>query len=183
MTILSRFESETLSRSELEHLLQEASQSISLTSMTNFEGKSPLHLSCCLLTCDTVKMLTEKYQLDVTAIDNEGNTPLHDACRCQQAPTVKYLLTLPRCDTNAQNHEGDTPLHEAVRSSNWAIARILLAHKETKIPIENQEGETPLTLISMMLVSPESKRLKKEMQSHHSMRSMAKVKQAPSKWP
>lgn len=171
VAILEKFEDGMCySHSELEGHLQEVKQSLDLTTITNFEGKTLLHLTCCLFTIDTVKLLAETYGLDVSAKDNDGNTPLHDACRCRKTRILKYLLTWPKCNPNAQNQEGNTPLHVAIMHSHWEIARVLLGSKVVRVPIENNEGETPLTLVDMQLASPEIKKMRKDLASHPSVK-------------
>ena len=170
--LLEKFEEGNHSHSELEGHLKEAKQSLDLTTITNFEGKTLLHLACCLFTVDTVELLAETYGFDVSAKDNDGNTPLHDACRCQKTQILKYLLTWPKCNPNTQNHEGNTPLHVAISLSYWAIGRALLGAKHVRVPIKNKAGETPLTLIDMQLGSSESKKMRKDLSSHPSMKRM-----------
>lgn len=164
------FEDGNLLHTELKKHLQKAKESLDLTTVTNFEGKTLLHLSCCLLTLKTVKLLVDGYGFDIMARDNEGNTPLHDAARCQKTEVLDYLLTCSKCNPNMQNQEGNTPLHVAMTHSHWEVGRTLLGCRGLRVPITNEEGDTPVTLIDMQLTSPETKKMRKDLISHPSMK-------------
>lgn len=143
-----------------------------IKTIINFEGKTLLHLSCCLLTNETVQHLVETYNFDNSVKDNDDNTPLHDACRCNKTQIVKYLMSLPSTDINSQNIEGNTPLHVAIKHSNWSIGRILLTSSKLIVPIKNSNGDTPLGLIDMQLTSNDSRKMKKDLANHSSMKQV-----------
>lgn len=164
------FEDGNFSHAELKKHLEKAKLSLDLTTVTNFEGKTLLHLSCCLLTLETVELLVESYGFDIMARDNEGNTPLHEAARCQRTKMVDYLLTCSGCDPNVQNHEGNTPLHVAMMHSHWDVGRTLLGFSGLMVPITNKEGDTPITLLDMQLPSAETKKMRKDLTTHPSMK-------------
>lgn len=176
-TILSKLEDGNLAHHDMEELLHDASKDCDLLSIANFEGKSLLHLACCLMTLDTARLLIEDYYFDPSVQDNDGNTPLHDASRCQKTQITKYLTSLPNCNLNVQNTEGDTPLHIAVMSSHWLIVRVLLASPRLVVLIENNAKETPLSLLEMQISTNETKKLKKEIFQHSSMKQhLPKIK-------
>lgn len=170
VAILAMFEDGNLSHSELKKHLQEAKQSLDLTTITNFEGKTLLHLSCCFYTLETVKLLVDTHGFNIMAVDNDGNTPLHDASRCQKTQILEYLLTSSKCNPNVQNHDDNTPLHLAMMHSHWEIGRVLLGRKGVRVPVMNEEGNTPVTLLDMQLASPEIKKMRKDLISHPSMK-------------
>ena len=168
--ILDAFEEGLLTHEEVVQHLDSTSGLINLHSITNFEGKNLLHLACCRMTLDTVRLLIENYGFDVSVKDNDGNTALHEAARCLNVDTVKYLISLSECDVNAQDSEGNTALHAAMESSHWAVGKVLLTSPKLRVPMENKAGETPVALLNMQLGSPERKKMKKELMNHTSMK-------------
>ena len=174
--ILGKFEDGTLTHDETVDLLQTAARTCDLPSITNFEGKTLLHLACCQMILETVKLLIETYHVDPCVVDNDGNTALHDACRCEKATVVKYLISLPNCDLNLQNLEGNTPLHVAITHSHFTIGRILLTSSKLNVIVENNDGDTAVTLLRMQIPSAETKKMKRALLNHVSARNMTKAK-------
>lgn len=157
---------------EIELALEEASRTSSLSTIANFEGKTLLHLACCLMPVEIAKLLVEAYSLSIAARDKDENTPLHEACRCNKTQIVKYLMSLSHCDLNAQNSDGNTPLHVAIMNGHWSIGRIMAANSRLVVPIDNAAGETPLTLLDLQIPSADTKRMKKMLAGHSSCRKL-----------
>lgn len=169
------------SEEEVADKLEETSAKFDPRTISNFEGKTLLHLACCMMPVNTVRLLVERYEFDVTARDNDGNMPLHEASRCDKAAIVRYLISRTGCDINAQNFDGNTALHNTMMCSHWSAGRVLLTSPKLKVMVQNDAGETPINLLEMQLLSPECKKMKKELLNHVSVSHQAVKGQVKSK--
>ena len=117
-------------------------------SLSNAEGKCPMHIACERTSLTAVELL-EPHGL--TVVSNDGNTVLHEACanNTHHAPEiVKYLLNYqPPLNYSLTNTNRDLALHIACRNPKLHhiienIFKQLLQHCDINLP--NKDGDTVL---------------------------------------
>ena len=117
-------------------------------SLSNAEGKCPMHIACERTSLTAVKLL-EPHGL--TVVSNDGNTVLHEACVNDTgfAPEiVQYLLNYqPPLNYSSTNANRDLALHIACRNPKLHhvmenIFKHLLQHCDINLP--NKDGNTVL---------------------------------------
>lgn len=147
LALLGAFEQGTHSYEELCELLKKKAQLCNIREIANFEGKTLLHLACCMMLVETVMELIKNYGCDPNVQDADGNTPLHEASRCRKVKIAKYLSKLPTCDPNIQNKLGDTPLHVAISKQHWGLSRELFRSGRIDMALKNNAGETAVDVL------------------------------------
>ena len=171
--ILKSFQDCSHAHEDIAKLLEKYGSFCNLKTITNFEGKTILHLACCSMYLNTVKLLVEKYGLDVSTKDDDGNTPLHDACRCRKVNTVKYLVAQPNCNPNARNRNGETPLFVAIEREHWGLSLDMISTAKGKVDvtITNNSGLKPLGILTMQPQDcPNYHKIVKELQRQEKLR-------------
>ena len=117
-------------------------------SLSNAEGRCPIHIACERTSLTAVKLL-EPHGL--TVVSSDGNTVLHEACAndTRHAPKiVKYLLNYqPPLNYSSTNANRDLALHIACRNPKLhhvieSIFKQLLQHCDVNLP--NKDGDTVL---------------------------------------
>ena len=100
--------------SRIQSIAQQLSKlQVDINTLTDREGRTPLHYAACFKDEHTALMLLTHFAaIDVNATDNDGVTPLHKAAQHDSAAVVALLLEI-NADPNAQDALGATPLHEA----------------------------------------------------------------------
>ncbi len=169
--LLAAFEQGTHSPEELIELLEESMNHCVISEVVNFEGKTLLHLACCIQPVEIVKTLVTEYSCDPNVQDNEGNTALHEASRCRKPIVTKFIVNLPYCNPNISNSAKETPLHLALRVHHWRLSKVLLKSGKIDKTIENSKGETAFQLMERHPQSHEVARMKKLLERGHSVMS------------
>lgn len=124
----------------------------SLKSIADVDKKTLLHLASrgdWMRWLNVVKRLVEKYNCDVSALDQDDNTPLHVASNFANEGMVKYLLTCKSCKPNAFNDEGYTALHIAVQKGHKIIVRALLSSGVVDPTLPSKHGHTLSELVEL----------------------------------
>ena len=87
------------------------------TTTYTFENNVPL---------DAMKLLVQKYNASVNAMDHEGRTALHWACKQNNVQIVKYLMSDPvrdMIDVNIFDCDGLTPALIATMERNIDVLK------------------------------------------------------------
>ena len=130
--------------SELENYTRNVNQRNSL-------GYTPLQIACFKGFRDTVEVLLQYPNINITNGIEKGNTPLHIACKNGHFDIIRFLCDHWATNINALNNNGDTPLHAACVSSN-ALAVLYLCgrgDKNIEINARDADGNTPLHIACM----------------------------------
>ena len=174
-TLLAAFEQGTHSPEEFIQLLEESRDHCVISEVVNFEGKTLLHLACCMQPLEIVKTLVIEYNCDPNVQDNEGNTALHEASRCRKPIVTKFIVNLPSCNPNIPNSAKETPLHLALRIHHWRLSKVILKSGKCDKTIENSQGETAFELMERHPQSHERDRMKKLLERSYSVMSNTSV--------
>ncbi len=142
----------------IEILSQAESQFIDLSSVSDADGKTLLHLACRKNWVDWYHImysLVDKHHCDVAAVDEDGNTPLHEAYQCGNLPIVAYLLSLPTCNPDAINKHDYTVLRLALEKNDKPTVRKLLATGRVDPRKGSSRGHTYPELLAMNQLQPQ----------------------------
>ena len=108
----------------------------------------PLHLAARIGATKIVKILLDKYNLDINIRNGNGSTAVQEAAQANQSEALRILLE-HNADTNTSANNKETPLHSAVRTGSLECARILLeksVFQSALILAKDDKGRTALHL-------------------------------------
>lgn len=117
--------------------------------LTDMQGRSPLHLAIELEKTDLALMLVSnvtarKISLD-TLVDMKGHTPLHTAAMTDNSRIAAQLVAAG-ADVTLTDSDGNSALHLAVQRNNYDVAEFLVNKKQVSVLQANEAGETALQL-------------------------------------
>ena len=93
-----------------------------------------------------VKMLIERYEVDIDAKDNNRMTPLLVAAATGREAVVRLLIERGGVEINAKDNYGRTPLFIAASHGYEAVVRLLIKQGDVDINAKNINGMTPLSV-------------------------------------
>ena len=91
-----------------------------------------------------VRLLVERYGVDIESKDNKGQTPLMWAAKGGREAVVRLLIERYGVDIESKDNEGKTPFMWAAESGCEAVVRLLIERDGVDIDAKDIYGETPL---------------------------------------
>ena len=95
-----------------------------------------------------LKLMLEREDVDINAIDTCGDTALILATRLGKGKIVELLLARKDIDINSADKNGLTPLMHAVKHGCVGLIKHILQHREMDINTQNKGGKTALIVAS-----------------------------------
>ncbi|KAM0289499.1 hypothetical protein ACHAO9_006152 [Fusarium lateritium] len=96
--------------------------------------------------CDTLKLLLSRYEVDLNARNGNGDTLLISAVKGGWIDKCKVLLRSSSIGINGRDKGGDTALHHAVDAQAEDMVDLLLSDQEVNVNVRNEKGRTPIAL-------------------------------------
>uniref|UniRef100_A0A1X7SY60 Uncharacterized protein n=1 Tax=Amphimedon queenslandica TaxID=400682 RepID=A0A1X7SY60_AMPQE len=105
--------------------------------ISNYNGVTALHYSCCWGHLSIVEYLTSLPQINYTK-DTSGRTSIHFAAEFGQAHIVKYLVESCNHDINVEDKYGNTPLYMACIYNHLPVVEYLTGQPNCNINSNNE---------------------------------------------
>ncbi|XP_046651126.1 serine/threonine-protein phosphatase 6 regulatory ankyrin repeat subunit B-like [Daphnia pulicaria] len=105
--------------------------------IANKKGFTPLHYAARYAkTIETIRLIMENKQVDISSRDVNGWTPLHHAIKAKNLAIARCLLLEKGVDPTIRNNEGDTPFHLAAEFLTDSNILGLMLGNENQIDID-----------------------------------------------
>ncbi|KAM6441251.1 ankyrin repeat domain-containing protein 53 [Liasis olivaceus] len=131
--------------------LQITVQKAESPTQSDINGFSTLHTAALHGRLDCMKMLIEKYNVDVNLASLRGWRPIHlvmgQESKDMAMPCLQYLLS-KGADVNVQNQTGVSPLHKAASEGRESCLQALIDAGANVHALDN-EGQKPIDLCKM----------------------------------
>lgn len=105
-------------------------------------GRQPTHKAAWRPSPEVIKVLVEKSQFNVNAVDDKNCTPIYHATERGNIDVVRYLLT--KGAKQIPNKNGWYPLHKAQWERDLELTKLLFKADPSILTKKTKDGETPL---------------------------------------
>ncbi|XP_030419246.1 ankyrin repeat domain-containing protein 53-like [Gopherus evgoodei] len=130
------------------HWLQECLQKAESPNQADINGFSAIHLAALHGRLECLKLVVEKFEVDVNLASLTGWTPIHLVMNKESGPRalecLQYLIG-KGADINIQNQGGTSPLHKAA-SEGRLNCIIELVKAGADVHAKDAEGQQPIDL-------------------------------------
>uniref|UniRef100_A0A8C6Y461 Ankyrin repeat domain 53 n=1 Tax=Naja naja TaxID=35670 RepID=A0A8C6Y461_NAJNA len=131
--------------------LQITMQKAESPNQADINGFSALHTAALHGRLDCMKMLIEKYSLDINLASLRGWRPIHlvlgQESKAMAVECLQYLLSKD-ADVNVKNYNGVSPLHKAASEGRENCLQILI-DAGADVHAQDNEGQKPIDLCKM----------------------------------
>ncbi|XP_058049046.1 ankyrin repeat domain-containing protein 53 [Ahaetulla prasina] len=131
--------------------LQITLQKAETPNQADINGFSTLHTAALHGRLDCMKMLIEKYNLDINMASLRGWRPIHlvlgQESKAMAVECLQYLLS-KGADVNVQNYNGVSPLHKAASEGRENCLQVLI-DAGANVHAHDNEGQKPIDLCKM----------------------------------
>ena len=113
--------------------------------MKGYQGRSPLHLACCVGNTTLVNDLVLKYHFSEIAVGDASTlTPLHLAVLYNQIAVAEQLITKHGHSVDCVNENKETPLHFACFSGQLPFISMFVHEHQAGLDVCNKDKDRPL---------------------------------------
>ncbi|XP_034281922.1 ankyrin repeat domain-containing protein 53 [Pantherophis guttatus] len=160
--------------------LQITLQKAETPNQADINGFSTLHTAALHGRLDCMKMLIEKFNLDINMASLRGWRPIHlvlgQESKAMAVECLQYLLS-KGADVNVQNYNGVSPLHKAASEGRENCLQVLI-DAGANVHAHDNEGQKPIDLCKMWGHRACAKRLSHAMwkaNKKHQLQQMCKL--------
>jgi ankyrin repeat protein len=139
-------------RSDIVDCFLEISGSLYQPTMDHFFESTPLHIAVTYKSLKTIKLLLEKWKVDVNRMDKEGNLPIHYACQNGDDQTLKLLLEYGAF-VDRFNFNGEYPLYLAAKEGHVKCVYLLLTQSIAGLFKYQPDGEALFSSYSYFAIA------------------------------
>ncbi|XP_070612815.1 ankyrin repeat domain-containing protein 53 [Erythrolamprus reginae] len=160
--------------------LQIALQKAETPNQADINGFSTLHTAALHGRLDCMKMLIEKFNMDINLASLRGWRPIHlvlgQESKAMAVECLQYLLS-KGANVNVQNYNGVSPLHKAASEGRENCLQVLI-DAGANVHAHDNEGQEPIDLCRMWGHRACAKRLSHatwKADKRHQLREMCKL--------